>query len=241
MTILDKILTKFFNRLNNKLYPYHFYAKKSFSQCGEDIIINHIFQQLNIEKPSYIDIGAHHPYYLNNTAFFYLKGSTGINIEPDPTLFAEFEKSRVKDINLNVGIGIKNSECDFYIMSEPTLNTFVKAEAEKANIENPLYTIKDVKLLEIKTLQYVLDTYNNAQFPDFLSLDVEGLDEVIISNINFEIYKPKVICVETISFSNNGNGIKNTKIIELLESKGYMVYADTNINTIFVDAKLWKR
>lgn len=241
MTILDKILTKFFNRLNNKLYPYHFYEKKSFSQCGEDIIINHIFQQLNIEKPSYIDIGAHHPYYLNNTAFFYLKGSKGINIEPDPTLFLEFKKDRVNDINLNIGIGLKNAESEFYVMSESTLNTFVKAEADNAIKEHPSYFIKEVKLLQIKSLQFVLDTYNQGNFPDFLTLDVEGLDEQIISSINFELLRPKVICVETISFSYSGNGVKNKKIIELLESKGYMVYADTNINTIFVDAKIWKR
>lgn len=241
MNILDKILTKFFNRLNNKLYPYHFYAKKSFSQCGEDLIINHIFQQLNIEKPSYIDIGAHHPYYLNNTAFFYLKGSTGINIEPDPSLFEAFIKERQRDTNLNIGIGINSSECEFYVMSEPTLNTFVKEEAEKTIKEHSSYFIKEVKKLRVEPLHEILNKYNDGKFTDFLSLDVEGLDEQIISSINFELIRPKVICVETISFSYSGNGVKNKKIIELLESKGYMVYADTNINTIFVDAKIWKR
>ena len=32
---------------------------------------------------------------------------------------------------------------------------------------------------------------------------------------------------------------KNEKIIEYLRSKNYLVYADTNINTIFVDSKMW--
>ncbi len=241
MSLLNKILTKIFNRLNFRLYPYYIHRKDSFSQCGEDIIINHVFQQLNIQKPSYIDIGAHHPFYLNNTAFFYLKGSKGINIEPDPTLFSVFEKDRTNDINLNIGIGLENSESDFYVMSEPTLNTFIKAEAENAIKEHSSYFIKDVIKLQIKPLQDVLEKYNQGKFPDFLSLDVEGLDELIISTINFEVHRPKVICVETISFSYSGNGVKNQKLIDLIESKGYMVYADTNINTIFVDTKIWKR
>jgi hypothetical protein len=61
------------------------FEKKSFSQSGEDLIIDFIFNALGISRPSYIDIGAHHPYYLNNTAIFYLRGARGINIEPDPS------------------------------------------------------------------------------------------------------------------------------------------------------------
>lgn len=235
------MLTKIFNRLNAHLYPYNHYSNASYSQCGEDLIINHIFKQLGIEKPSYVDIGAHHPFYLNNTAFFYLKGSRGINIEPDPNLFNVFVSERKFDINLNIGIGLKHETADFYVMSEPTLNTFIKEEAEKAIKEHALYSIKEVKKLKIAPLIDILNENWNGQFPDFMSLDVEGLDEQILFSLNYENQKPKVICVETISFSYTGNGIKNYKIIDFLNSKGYILYADTNINSIFVDKKLWER
>ena len=93
----------------------------------------------------------------------------------------------------------------------------------------------------MKTLKNVLELYSNGIFPQYLSIDAEGVDEIIIADIDFENNYPIVICIETISFSTSGNGIKNKKLIEYIESKGYLSYADTNINTIFVRKSLWQR
>ncbi len=216
------------------------FAKKTYSQCGEDVIIQHIFKSLKIQKPSYIDVGAHHPFHINNTAIFYENGSRGINIEPDPTLCKEFFKHRKEDINLNIGISNQKDELDFYVMSAPTLNTFSKSEAEKY-VEEYNYKIVDVKKIKVDTLESILDSYRNSEFPHLLSLDVEGLDEQILTSINYEKSAPIVICVETISFSNKGRGIKQNHLIEYLESKGYLSYADSHINTIFVKKDHWLR
>ncbi len=43
-----------------------------------------------------------------------------------------------------------------------------------------------------------------------------------------------VICVETLGYSESFEGKKESEIIDLLVSKGYMIYADTYINTIMV-------
>jgi len=67
---------------------------KSYSQCGEDLIVNYVFGALNIKKPSYIDVGAYHPQHLSNTALLYERGSRGVNIEPDPKLFRYFLRRR---------------------------------------------------------------------------------------------------------------------------------------------------
>lgn len=216
-------------------------AKHSYSQCGEDLIMKHLFHELKIEKPSYIDIGAHHPYYLNNTCLFYEQGARGINIEPDPTLYAAFVKERKNDINLNIGINLTRGELDFYIFNEPTLNTFVKEESERIHKEHPGYFVKEVKKIQTVPLHEVIEKHHAGKFPDLMSLDVEGLDEVIIRSVNFEKTLPTVICVETISFSTKGRGVKNSAILTFLESKDYMVYADTNINTIFVKRSAWFR
>ncbi|MDB5014019.1 MAG: Methyltransferase, FkbM family, partial [Daejeonella sp.] len=34
------------------------YSKNSYSQCGEDLIIQYIFNLRGISQPSYVDIGA---------------------------------------------------------------------------------------------------------------------------------------------------------------------------------------
>lgn len=223
-----------------KKNPTNPFQKESYSQCGEDLIVKFIFDNLNIVNPSYIDIGAHHPYYLSNTALFYKNGARGINIEPDPNLFQHFLKDRNEDINVNVGIGEKSEILDFYIISSPTLNTFSKEEAEKYSNEGN-YKIQEIKKIEVLPLSQILNKINCDIFPQFLSVDAEGVDELIIAQIDFDKNFPLVICLETISFSTSGSGIKNTKLIKFIEDSGYLLYADTYINSIFVRKSIWQR
>jgi hypothetical protein len=104
------------------------FKKVSYAQCGEDLIIQCIFNLRGIDKPSYIDIGANHPFFISNTRLFYEKGCRGINIEANPDLLGDFMKYRPRDINLNVGIYENEAELDFYIMKDNTLSTFSKAD-----------------------------------------------------------------------------------------------------------------
>ena len=79
-------------------------SHRSYSQCGEDLILGFLVRSLGIERPSYIDIGAHDPTYLNNTKLLYQRGSRGINIEANPALIQRFKRQRPADINLNIGV-----------------------------------------------------------------------------------------------------------------------------------------
>jgi FkbM family methyltransferase len=216
------------------------FQKRSFSQSGEDLIIDFIFNQIGIPFPTYLDIGAHHPYYLSNTALFYLKGCRGINVEPDPSLFKLFESERKNDINLNIGVSDKKGELDFYLMNVPTLNTFSIDEVKLCEQEGD-YHVDRIARIKVDTVQHILDFYNKGLFPDFLTIDAEGIDEIILGSIDFGENKPIVICIETLSFSGSGRGVKNFQINNNLEAKGYMLYADTNINSIFVLSDRWER
>ena len=70
--------------------------------------------------------------------------------------------------------------------------------------------------------------------PNFISLDVEGLDLQILQSLDFEKFKPEVICVETITFGYmNNTEMKINEIADFMSTKGYSIYADTHINTIF--------
>ena len=71
-----------------------------------------------------------------------------------------------------------------------------------------------------------------------LSLDIEGLDLEVLKSLDFEKYPIPVICVETCTYSENHIRPKDKTILEFVMSKGYEVYADTYINTIFVN-KAW--
>lgn len=226
------MLTKILKKNENQ------YVKRTFSQSGEDVIVKFIFDAIGIHKPTYIDIGAHHPFYLNNTALLYENGSSGINIEPDPVLFSAFSKFRKNDLNLNIGISDEEGEADFYIINVPTLNTFSKAEAEKYSNEGK-YFIREVKKIRTKTVNNIINEFSNDKFPEFLTLDAEGIDELVLNSIDYKRKYPIVICVETISFSTSKKGEKNVKIINFLSQMGYMLYADTYINSIFIKKEYW--
>ncbi len=234
---LKSILKKTFINISRKKNSSY---KKSYSQCGEDIIVNYIFSVLKIKNINYIDIGANDPYKLNNTALFYENGNSGINIEPDPQLFNKFKKYRKKDINLNLGISEKNEYKDFYIMSSPTMNTFLKKEANELVKKYNFKILKTIKV-KTKTINNIIKKYSKNKKIDFLTLDTEGYDETILHSINFSLFKPTIICVETATYSETGEGKKEYGIINFLKEKGYLLYADTNINSIFVDKNKWIR
>jgi FkbM family methyltransferase len=213
------------------------HGKKSYSQCGEDLIIQHVLDSLGIAKPLYMDIGAHHPSYINNTYTFYKQGGRGINIEPDPSLIRKFRRMRPRDTNLNIGIGPDEKKLDFYVLTNRTLNTFAQEEA-KRYVEEFGQKIVDIIPIEVKKFNNVVDRYCSRS-PDLVSLDVEGLDLAILKSIDFSRCRPLLFCIETITYSETGEGTKIAAIDTVMADNGYMKYADTYINTIFLDKERW--
>ena len=212
-------------------------AKISYSQCGEDLIIDYVFKLRGIKKPTYIDIGAHHPFHLNNTALFYQRGCTGINIDANPQLLSEFEINRRRDINLNVGVGAQPGEFDFFIMEDKTLSTFSKHEVDAMISYGKL--LAEVRKVRIITVKEIIERYFQGNFPDFMSLDVEGMDMEILKSIDFEKSSPKVICVEAAEYSPKGAGARREELIDFLAGKNYYEYANTNLNAIMVKRDFW--
>jgi len=233
MNFFEKVYSKFFDKayLNQKI---------SYSQCGEDLIVDFLLTWvLKIKNPTYLDVGAHDPFNFNNTYLFYKRGARGVSIEPDPELFSRIAKYRPYDVNINRGVGISNvnDSKDFYIMSSRTLNTFSKTEAERmSRLEN--IKIDAVQKIELVHINEIVDQYFGQKNLDFLSIDVEGWDLQILKSMNFNKCRPNVICVETIIFDGGRKIEKNQSAIDFLLSKAYIIYADTSINTIFVSAEL---
>lgn len=235
MAKLDWTLHRLQTRLRRRLGEA---GRVSYSQCGEDMIARFVFDALKIARPSYLDIGAHHPTYLNNTHAFHEAGSRGVNIEPDPDLFARFPAERPQDRNLNIGIGPVAGELEFFVMSAKTLNTFSASEAEAA-VAGGRARIERRLRLPVRPVNEVLEQHFAAAAPDLLSLDVEGLDLEILKAWDFSRWRPRLACVETIRYDAGRAGTQSEEISALLRDCGYFVYADTHINTLFVDKGVW--
>ena len=212
------------------------YRQSSYSQAGEDRILSYLFNSLGVANPSYLDIGASHPIVASNTFLFYETGSTGVCVEADPALFGFLAEFRSNDKCLNVGVTFDDrKEADFYVFPVAGLNTLSKEEAEYRE-QHGSYKVEKIIKIPLKTINEVIEE-NFDKTPDLISLDVEGIDLEILKSLNFDKHRPPVICVETITYSENRTERKVTGILDFLISKGYFVYADTHINTIFVEEK----
>ena len=173
----------------------------SYSQNGEDLIVEKL---LDKENGFYLEIGAYHPTRLSNTYRFYKKGWTGVVVEPNPEVKKIFEMIRPNDRFINVGVGEKTGELNYFQYLIPALNTF----SEKQVKENKLKSYKVYKVNKVKviTINELLKIYVKRQI-DFLSLDVEGWDKEILANWDWK-YKPKIICVEDNELKINGYKLK---------------------------------
>jgi FkbM family methyltransferase len=235
--ICDVMIRKVLNHIRKKLGGKGAFGTLSYSQCGEDMIVKYVFGLRRIGRPSYMDIGAHHPWFINNTAHFYETGCRGINIDPNPDSIRQFEAARPGDINLNVGISDKVGEADFFIMSDAGFSTFSKQEAD--NFVSEGHFIREIRKVKLFPVGEIIGKYAGGKFPDFLSIDVEGLELEILKRIEFSVNYPKVICVETAEYSPIGAGKKRKGLMDFVESKGYYLYADTNLNSIYVKNEFW--
>lgn len=217
-----------------------------------------LLTELGIPQPSYLDIGAYDPIKLSNTCHFYRTGCAGICVEPNPILAESIRRVRPRDICLQAGVAgavphtrhpnlahqwdaapdpmIDAPTANFYVMSTPTLSSFSSDEA--ARLAGEGYRLEKVIAVPIVGINAVLRFYG---CPDFVSLDIEGMDTELIHAWDFDAYRPAVFCLETISFSDaRAQQVKDEALIALMEAQGYLTYADTRINTIFVDRQRWQ-
>lgn len=205
----------------------------TFAQFGEDLIVANIFSLLGIFKPSYVDIGAHHPLNVSNTALLHIRGSQGINVEANPDLIPAFHEFRPNDITVNVGVGSKAGRLNFYrIDAYSGRNTFNRDAAEAFTREHPQFKISDVLEIEVLSLDDIIKQYSDGVYPDFLTIDVEGLDYDVLEAANFSSSKPKVICVEAVSGADSDD---SGRLLRLLNNRGYELYTRTLGNLILVD------
>jgi len=212
-----------------KMMKYWGSLKRSYSQEGEDKILNRYFK--NKKKGFYIDVGAHHPFRFSNTYLFYKRGWRGINIDATPGSMKLFKKCRPRDINIETAVSNSTKEINYYIFDEPALNSF-SSKLSKKRAADTKYKIEKVIKLWPKKLSEILDENLPLNtHVDFMTVDVEGYEyEVLVSN-NWGKYKPTYLLVEVLK--GESEKLTNSKIYLLLKSKNYKALANTGRTIIF--------
>jgi len=210
-------------------------------QFGEDIIIKKLFAPKK-KNGFYVDLGANHPFLHSNTAWFWLNGWSGINIDANLKSISIFNKIRKKDTNLNYAIissdqyrsGIRN--INLYLPDEPTGPGGITATAsvnQKIASDRKFSKKQSVPAIDIMTL---LDTYNVSDI-DYLNIDLEGLDEEVLFDLDFNKITIKLVSIEDYSFDINLNN--QSKITTYMLKNDYIFMAKAGPTSIFVLSKFY--
>jgi FkbM family methyltransferase len=235
---MRQLVKRVMEKLRHLVNPKTEYSRCiSYSQAGEDAVLYFLMEDKKMGNFSYLDIGANMPDYGNNTYLFYTRGNRGVCVEADKTLLPRLKALRPEDTILHAGVAVgEEKQALFYVFNNRALNTFDKAEAEK-RASYGQFKIEEVLPVRLVNINELISSHYKT-YPDLLSLDIEGLDLAVLKSLDLHRFPVPVICVETCTYSENHIRLKNHDIAEYLGSRNYELYADTYINSIFVN-KHW--
>jgi FkbM family methyltransferase len=228
---VSKIIKRINRYFNGVLFDE--YATKSYSQEGEDMILNRIFE--GKRDGFYVDVGAHHPRRFSNTYFFYKRGWSGINVEPNPDVIKNFNSDRSRDTNLQCGISDCEDTLKYYYFNDPALNTFDEGIV-KSRLENTSYKVVKYDHIPVVNLSSILKKSLPVGMQiDFLSVDVEGFDFAVLKSNDWGQFRPSCVLAEVLDATLE-EAISG-EIAQFMREQGYRVFARTYNTLIFREAR----
>jgi FkbM family methyltransferase len=202
--------------------------QKSYSQFNDDIFIKKFFQN---KIGTYVDIGCHHPFKLNNTYLLYKKRWNGLNIDLMKINIDLFNIWRPRDKNICAAISSKNKTSSVYIPNNNILSTEISIVESYANMIKEHFKNSFIKKkIKVFTFENIIKNHKiKLEKFDFLKIDIEGEDYKVLKNINLKKYNPELICIEDrIEKEENKN-----KIDKYLRSLKYELIFRSPVNLFY--------
>jgi FkbM family methyltransferase len=163
----------------------------SYAQNAEDVVLARLFAGHDTGR--YVDVGAGDPVVDSVTKHFYDLGWRGINIEPIAELADELRRQRPEDVTLAVALGALPGTTTLHLVANrPGWSTVDKDLAHRYHGQDDL-RVQEVSV-PVRTLADVLDEYPGPV--DFLKIDVEAAERVVIEGADFTRHRPRVLVVE---------------------------------------------
>src|ERR1700692_2342001 len=143
------------------------------------------------------DIGSGHPVYDNVSFAFYLKGWSGITVEPNPWLSRLSRAVRPRDRHIEALVGSARGQATFYLVREfHGLSTMIEGHAQAALTQ--FGKSAEAITVPLTTLSELCAGQAPASF-DFLKIDVEGAEPEVLFGGDWRRYRPKVVVVEALA------------------------------------------
>lgn len=182
----------------------------SYSQFGEDAILNTIFRKQN--KGFYVDVGAYHPTHFSNTYALYKRGWSGVVIDPNSMFKPLFSILRPRDkfVSAAIGEGIGH----YYEYSNPLYNSL---DRDVSNDRVRLQKKTEISLVPLREIV-------KAESIDVLSIDAEGYDLTVLKTHDWTV-RPTIIVIE------------GDEPSAYMKEKGYSLIASTGPSRMWRDEK----
>jgi FkbM family methyltransferase len=163
----------------------------SWAQNLEDVMLARALG--NVERGFYVDVGAYDPCIDSVTRHFYDRGWNGINVDPVPAQIARVAAARPRDVNLGVALADRKGRAALYDFSPYGLSTLDAAVA--ASIRERGFRCREIEV-EVTTLAEVFARHA-PPVVDFLKIDVEGSEALVLRGADFARHRPRVVVVES--------------------------------------------
>ena len=223
-----RIFYKIYLYYNLYIRNFKYIFQKSYSQFNDDIFIKKFFQN---KIGTYVDIGCHHPFKLNNTYLLYKKRWAGLNIDLMKINIDLFNIWRPRDKNICAAISSKNKTSSVYIPNNNILSTEISIVESYANMIKEHFKNSFIKKkIKVFTFENIIKNHKiKLEKFDFLKIDIEGEDYKVLKNINLKKYNPELICIEDrIEKEENKN-----KIDKYLRSLKYKLIFRSPVNLFY--------
>jgi len=232
---LKRIFLK--NKISYKLYLFYnlyirhkgFLKRDRYSQWGEDEFIIEYFK--GKQKGIYLDIGCFNPFMYSNTCLLHQKGWRGINIDINPTSIDLFNIARPNDFNICTTVNNEKKLFEVYL-DDPfsPLNT-LDSKFYK-NLDKSFSTNKKNISVESKSIDEIISLSDIKTDIDFINIDVEGSDYKILTQIDIQKLKPKLISIET--HNVDGSESENFQNInDYLINNNFSIFKRVGPTTLF--------
>ena len=163
-----------------------------YSQNFEDIYIWRCFA--NQAMGFYVDVGAEQPIINSVTYKLYLHGWRGINIEPQPQYFNQFNQIRPDDTNLNLAIGLQDAPPLPFYSCNSAVGLAGFGEVVHDHLVELGYLPQRIDVC-IQSLDQVCED-NSVHEIDLLKIDVEGHELQVLKSFTFSRLRPRLVVIE---------------------------------------------
>src|SRR5712675_96997 len=171
-------------------------STQSYAQRFEDLYLMRCFGDRT--DGFYIDIGSGHPVYVNVSFAFYLKGWSGITVEPNPWLSRLSRAVRPRDRHVEALVGSACGQAPFYLVREfHGLSTMIQDHAHAALTQ--FGKSADAITVPLTTLGALCASGQVPASFDFLKIDVEGAEPAVLLSGDWRRFRPKVVVVEALA------------------------------------------